>query len=60
MIEKQLIRCTGFSETVTREIALKTGVKEIIMKPLIKREIAGVIWKVLDNQPIKNKSEKEE
>jgi signal transduction histidine kinase/ActR/RegA family two-component response regulator len=55
-----IILCTGFSETVTREIALKAGVKEFIMKPLIKREIAAVIRHVLEKQRKRNYSEKEE
>jgi CheY-like chemotaxis protein len=55
-----IILCTGFSETITREIALKAGVKEFIMKPLIKREIAAVIRHVLENQIKKNNSEEEE
>jgi CheY-like chemotaxis protein len=55
-----IILCTGFSETVTREIALETGVKEFLMKPLIKREIAAVIRQVLENQRKESNSEKEE
>lgn len=43
-----VILCTGYSETVTRQDALKIGIKEFIIKPIIKREIAGVIRKVLD------------
>lgn len=44
-----IILCTGFSESVTRQDALKIGIKEFIMKPVITREIAGIIRNVLDN-----------
>jgi len=43
-----IILCTGFSETVTRKEALKIGIKEFIMKPIITREVAGLIHKVLN------------
>jgi PAS domain S-box-containing protein len=42
-----VILCTGFGSSLTRDTALKAGVKGFIMKPVIIREIAGVIRKVL-------------
>lgn len=48
--EIPIILCTGFSESVTRQDALASGIKEFIMKPVIKREIAGVIRKVLNRK----------
>jgi len=39
---------TGFSDKVTPELAVKIGVKGIIMKPMVKRELAQIIRKVLD------------
>jgi two-component system, cell cycle sensor histidine kinase and response regulator CckA len=52
-----VILCTAFSETSIRQEALKIGVKEFIIKPIIQREIAGVIRKVLKKE--KNEFEKE-
>jgi signal transduction histidine kinase/ActR/RegA family two-component response regulator len=45
-----IILSTNYSETLTRQDALQIGVKEFIMKPIIKREIAGVIRDVLDKE----------
>jgi len=43
-----VILCTGFSKTLDREEARRVGVREIIMKPYVYREIAAVIRKLLD------------
>jgi PAS domain S-box-containing protein len=42
-----IILCTGFGSSLTRDAAVKAGVKGFIMKPIIKREIAGTIRDVL-------------
>lgn len=42
-----IILCTGFSETITQEKALNAGIKEYIMKPVIKENIAQAIRNVL-------------
>jgi len=43
-----IILCTGHSETVSPETAKKAGIREFLMKPLVKRELAQVIRRVLD------------
>jgi CheY-like chemotaxis protein len=42
-----IILCTGYSESVSRETALGVGIKEFLMKPLSKEQIARSIHKVL-------------
>ena len=44
-----IILCTGFSETVNAEIAKTLGIKEFIMKPVLRNELAKTIRKVLDH-----------
>ncbi|KPA17259.1 two component system sensor histidine kinase, hybrid [Candidatus Magnetomorum sp. HK-1] len=44
-----IILCTGFSDLIDREEALSLGVKEYLMKPFGKNEMARVVRKVLDN-----------
>ena len=43
-----VILCTGYSELISEEKAKKIGVKEFIMKPLVVRDLAIAIRKVLD------------
>ena len=43
-----IILCTGFSEKETIDLAHEIGVKEYVMKPLNKQELAEVVRKVLD------------
>jgi len=43
-----VVMCTGFSEMVNRLEIAKSGVRRVIMKPVIKSEIAAVIREVLD------------
>ncbi len=43
-----IILCTGFSATTSVETAKSIGIKEFIMKPLTKRDVALTIRKVLD------------
>jgi PAS domain S-box-containing protein len=43
-----IILCTGFSATTSVETAKSIGIKEFIMKPLTKRDVAVTIRKVLD------------
>jgi PAS domain S-box-containing protein len=42
-----ILLCTGFGSNLTRDAALKRGIKGIIMKPVIMREIANLIPQVL-------------
>lgn len=44
-----IIICTGFSESISRENYKSIGIREFIMKPIIKKDIARVIREVLDN-----------
>jgi DNA-binding NtrC family response regulator len=43
-----VIVCTGYSETVSPEEARKAGVREFLMKPLVRDELAAAIRRALD------------
>ena len=43
-----IILCTGFSEIITEEKMAAIGIRELIMKPIIKNELAKVIRRILD------------
>jgi PAS domain S-box-containing protein len=45
-----VILCTGFSEVITPEKARAIGVREFIMKPIVQRQIAEAIRRVLDEK----------
>ena len=45
-----IILCTGFSEIINRDKAKAIGIREYIMKPIIKRDMARVVRKVLDSE----------
>ena len=45
-----VILCTGFSEKAETEKAESVGVREIVMKPAVKKEMAEKIRKVLDQR----------
>ena len=42
-----IILCTGFSEKIDEEKAKEIGIREFVMKPIVTREIAKTIRKVL-------------
>jgi len=42
-----IVICTGYSETLTEESAKSIGIKEYAMKPLVKRDLAKIVRKVL-------------
>ncbi len=44
-----VILCTGFSELVTRELALAHGIREFLMKPVQVQELAATVRRALDN-----------
>ncbi|MHB1349443.1 MAG: response regulator [Desulfobulbaceae bacterium] len=44
-----VIMCTGFSENLDRKQALALGIREYIMKPVVRRELAEIVRKVLDH-----------
>ncbi|MBW2018772.1 MAG: PAS domain S-box protein [Deltaproteobacteria bacterium] len=43
-----IILCTGFSEVITPEKAMAMGIREFIMKPLMTRDLAESVRRVLD------------
>jgi PAS domain S-box-containing protein len=43
-----IILCTGYSEVITPEKAKGLGIREFVMKPVIKRDLAEIIRRVLD------------
>jgi PAS domain S-box-containing protein len=43
-----IILCTGFSESVTPEKIKSLGIRELIMKPIVMRQLAETIRQVLD------------
>ncbi len=45
--ELPIILCTGFSEAMNRDNILGAGIKELIMKPVIKNELGQKVCKVL-------------
>ena len=44
-----VILCTGFSHVMNEEEALRIGIRAFVMKPLVMRDLAETIRKVLDN-----------
>ena len=45
-----IIICTGFSEAISEKKAKAIGIREFIMKPVLKRDMAKIIRRVLDNE----------
>ena len=45
-----IILCTGYTEMISREEARALGIRELVTKPLVKREIAETIRRVLDGK----------
>jgi len=59
MLAKELIRirpdipivlCTGYSEIISEEKAAALGIKKLIMKPILMREISQTIRQILDQK----------
>ena len=46
--EMPIVLCSGYSELINAEQAKKLGIRDYIVKPVIKRDFAKVIRKVLD------------
>ena len=46
--EVPVIFCTGFSETFSPRNAAELGVKELIMKPIVMRQLADAVRRALD------------
>ena len=47
-----VILCTGFSENIDAESAKSMGIKEFLMKPVVRSELAATIRNVLDKKEI--------
>ncbi|MCK5493023.1 MAG: response regulator, partial [Candidatus Omnitrophica bacterium] len=47
-VDMPVVICTGFSELITDKKAKAIGVKKLVMKPVIKKDMAKVIREVLD------------
>jgi PAS domain S-box-containing protein len=45
-----IILCTGFSERISEEKAKELGIKELLMKPIVKRDMALAIRRVLNQE----------
>jgi PAS domain S-box-containing protein len=45
-----VILCTGYSEMVNRDVAKGLGIRELLMKPISRNELADTIRRVLDNK----------
>jgi two-component system, cell cycle sensor histidine kinase and response regulator CckA len=45
-----IILCTGYSDNASSEIAKEAGIREFLMKPLTKRELAEAVQRVLDTK----------
>ena len=45
-----IILCTGFSEAISSESAKAMGIREFVMKPIIKNEMAETIKRVIADQ----------
>jgi PAS domain S-box-containing protein len=45
-----VILCSGFSEILTAEAAQKLGIREFLMKPIVRRELALTVRRVLDGE----------
>ena len=43
-----IVLCTGYSDKLSAEDANDLGIKEFLMKPIVMKELAGIVRKVLD------------
>jgi FixJ family two-component response regulator len=50
-----IILCTGFSESLTEEKAKALGIQELVMKPLVMKDLAAVVRRALDQKKIKQR-----
>jgi two-component system cell cycle sensor histidine kinase/response regulator CckA len=46
--EIPVILCTGFSERVTPDMVKSVGIREYVMKPIVKRQMAETIQRALE------------
>ena len=45
-----IIICTGYSDQINEEKAKRMGIKKLIMKPFVMRDLAGILREVLDEK----------
>jgi two-component system cell cycle sensor histidine kinase/response regulator CckA len=45
-----IILCTGFNEMIDEKRAKAMGIREYVMKPIVRHDIARTIRKVLDKE----------
>lgn len=44
-----IVMCTGFSERIDQGTAKNVGIRELLTKPLARKDVADITRKVLDN-----------
>jgi PAS domain S-box-containing protein len=47
-----IILCTGYSETVSAETAKEAGISAFVMKPVVRKELAETVRRVLDGRKL--------
>jgi CheY-like chemotaxis protein len=52
-----IILCTGFSEVIEKEKAKAMGLRDYVMKPIVKSDIAKIIRRVLDQEEEETRTE---
>ncbi len=45
-----ILLCTGFSEKISEERAVSMGIKDVLMKPIVRADLSSKIRKVLDDK----------
>ena len=45
-----VVLCTGYSESITPESVREIGIRELILKPLVMRQLAEIVRRVLDSE----------
>lgn len=48
--EMPIILCTGFSDQITRESAISTGICEFLNKPVTLKNLSSIVEKILSNK----------
>ncbi len=48
--EMPIILCTGYSQKISADKAKEAGIREFVMKPMVKKELAVTIRRVLDGR----------
>jgi FixJ family two-component response regulator len=48
--EMPIIVCTGYSDRIDTDIANEIGIRELVMKPVVMKDIANCIRRILDEE----------